>query len=268
MTTIGFLGGGQIATALASGFIASTFSEPGELGVYDKNSDTAATFAARTGARVRTSPADLVLSSEVVFLCVKPGDVESALAPIRNSLGRHKLLVSVAAGVSLDRLASASGNHSKICRAMPNTAAEVRLAATALCFSDGVSGEEQEFLKAAFDSVGEAFFVPESLFDAVVGVSGSGPAYAFLLMEAMSDGATAAGLPRATASRLAALAVRGAAELAVATGRHPALLREMVSSPGGTTLAGLHALEQGAVRAHVADAVRAAAKRSAELSQS
>jgi pyrroline-5-carboxylate reductase len=266
MTTIGFIGGGQIATALATGFIAAGFCKSGDLAVFDRQPDHASTFAVRTGARISPSTTDLAATSKVLFLCVKPGDVESALAPVRSKLDPEKLLVSVAAGISLAQLDEATGGHKKICRAMPNTAAEVRLAATALCFSEGVSVEEQEFLRDAFNAVGEAFFIQESLFDAVVGVSGSGPAYAFLLIEAMAEGATAAGLPRSTALRLAALAVRGAAELVVETNRHPALLREMVSSPGGTTLAGLQQLEEGAVRAHVARAVRAAAQRSAELS--
>lgn len=265
MPTIGFFGGGQIARALAGGFLAGGAARAEDLLVCDRFASTAAEFAEKTGARVAAHAAELIDQAEVIFLCVKPQDVATALRPELRAAWAGKLLVSVVAGLPLDRLEELAGAGTAICRSMPNTAAEVRLSATAVCFTTACSPEQIALVEKLFGTVGEVFSLPEKLFDAVVGVSGSGPAYGCLVIEAMSDGGVAAGLPRETATRLAALAVQGAAALVLQTGRHPAELREKISSPGGTTIAALQALEAGGTRHHFSSAVRAAAKRSSEL---
>lgn len=266
MIKIGFIGGGQIASALAGGFLAGGFEGGVQLGVVDRFPASAARFAERFGAKVFVGVAEMARECDMVFLCVKPGDVAGALAQEQREVLAGKLLVSVVAGLPLARLVELAGEGCRVCRSMPNTAAEVRLSATAACFSPNCTEDDKRLVMSAFGAVGEAMELPEKFFDAVVGVSGSGPAYACLLIEAMSDGAVAAGLPRDAATRLAALAVRGAAALVLETGRHPAELREKISSPAGTTIAALAELEAGAVRYHVSAAVQAAAGRSAELS--
>ena len=262
--SIGFLGGGQIASALAGGFRSTDEGRAFDLAVFDRYPTTSAAFAQRFEARECAQVTDLVASTQVIFLCVKPQDVATALQEIPQTEWAERLLISVAAGIHLSKLSSLAGREARICRAMPNTAAEVQRSATAVCFTENCQEQDRARARDLFAAVGEVLDLPEKLFDAVVGVSGSGPAYACLLIEAMSDGGVAAGLPRPEATRLAALAVRGAAELILTTGRHPAELREKISSPAGTTIAALHALEMGAVRAHAAAAVLAAARRSAE----
>lgn len=265
--SFGFLGGGKIASALAGGLLAARSVEATHLAVCDALPEQTRRFAEKFGARAVNSPEELADRCQVVLLCVKPNDAATALASMKQAL-QGKLLISVAAGLSVDWLSQHTGTKVKICRAMPNTAAEIRQSVTALCFSENATAEDREVAREAFAAVGEVFLLEEKFFDAVVGVSGSGPAYACLLIEAMSEGATRAGLPREVATRLAALAVRGAAGLVVETSTHPALLREAISSPGGTTLAGLAELEKGGLRYHGAEAVLAAARRSAELAES
>lgn len=265
MLLIGFLGGGQIASALAGGLRATEAGAAFEMAVCDRYPATAAAFGQRFEARECASPAALFQSAQAIFLCVKPQDVISALQEVPSVDWSERLIISVAAGIPLAKLTALLGDEARICRAMPNTAAEVRRSATAVCFTENCNAENRRQARELFAAVGEVMEIPEKLFDAVVGVSGSGPAYACLLIEAMSDGGVAAGLPRSEATRLAALAVGGAAELILSSGRHPAELREKISSPAGTTIAALQVLESGAVRAHTSAAVLAAARRSAEL---
>ncbi len=254
-----------MASALAKGMLAAGAAQPGQITIYDTSpSQNQRLAAAAGGLRVASSAAELARACDVLFLCVKPQDAAAALASTEEDFS-EKVLVSIAAGLTLAWLQERTSPLAKLCRAMPNTAAEVRHSATAVCFTETVSPAEHAQVIAAFAAVGEVFELAEKHFDAVIGVSGSGPAYACLLVEAMSDGGTQAGLPRDVATRLAALTLKGAASLMLETGAHPALLREAVSSPGGTTLAALAKLEAGAVRHHIASAVMAAAQRSREL---
>jgi pyrroline-5-carboxylate reductase len=262
----GFLGAGKMASALVKGILQSGAASPAELIVFDTSPAQVEHLTSTHGVAAAATAGELAQVAEAVILCVKPQDAAGALASVGSGF-KDRVLVSIAAGLSLDWLHQQTSPDAKIARAMPNTAAEIQQSATALCFSESVTGPERAAVLKAFAAVGEVFELAEKFFDAVVGVSGSGPAYACLLVEAMSDGGTRAGLPREIATRLAALTVRGAASLILQTGQHPALLREAVSSPAGTTLAALAELEAGAVRSHVAAAVAAAARRSKELSQ-
>ncbi len=263
---IGFIGGGQIASALAGGFCSSGEVAGEHLLVFDRIPESSKGFSSRFGAAVCKEAVELVSGSDVIFLCVKPNDAASVFSADLQKTLKGKLLVSVAAGLTLDFLAEHAGSECKICRAMPNTGAEIRQSATAICFTENVPAADRGLLNRLFASVGMVFDLPEKQFDAVVGVSGSGPAYACVLIEAMSDGGVKAGLPREIATRLAAMAVQGAAGLVLETGKHPAELREKISSPAGTTIAALQVMEQGGVRFHVSRAVEAAAARSKELS--
>jgi pyrroline-5-carboxylate reductase len=254
---IGFIGCGKMASALIQGVLAAKVCEPAEVVVHDKLSEPAEVLGTESGIRVARN-------NQVVLLCVKPEDALPALTAAAADLS-GKLLVSIVAGVTIDSLQQAAGPKCRVVRVMPNTAALVQKGASAYATGDGVTERDIAAVEEIFTSVGRAFHVKEVLLDAVTGLSGSGPAYVYLFIEALSDGGVQMGLPRELATKLAVQTVAGAAGMATETMMHPALLREMVTSPGGTTIAGLAQLERGGVRVAVMDAVRAATLRAREL---
>lgn len=217
-----------------------------------------------TSVDVVSSNSEAAAAANVVVLCVKPGDVADALDQAGAGL-EGKLLVSIAAGVDIATLQT-HAPKSRVIRAMPNTAAMVSRAATAYACDDSVTPDDLALAEGIFSSIGEVYPVKEEMLNAVTGLSGSGPAYVYLIIEALSDGGVACGLPRKLALDLSVQSVLGAADMVCATSEHPAVLREMVTSPGGTTMAGLRVLEAHAVRSALAEAVRAAAQRAEELS--
>jgi pyrroline-5-carboxylate reductase len=195
---------------------------------------------------------------------VKPQTVSTLLSDVRSLIKPHHLLISICAGVTLERLAEESG-ATRLVRVMPNTPCLLGASASAYSPGPGASTEDIDLVDRLFNAVGKAYRLPEHLLDAVTGLSGSGPAFVYTMIEALSDGGVRVGLPRDVANGLAAQTVLGAARMVLETDLHPAQLKEMVTSPGGTTIAGLHALERGAVRAALMDAVEAATKRATEL---
>lgn len=264
---IGFLGAGKMASALAAAIRRHPTLATSPITVCEKIPTTADTFSHRFQATPAPSPSDLLHASDVILLCVKPQDLGEALSqlPASTTDSPHPLFISIAAGIPLSKLEKWLGPRHRICRAMPNTAAEVGLSATALCHNPHCTLADKHLALQIFQAAGLALELPENLFDAVTALSGSGPAYAFLLLEAMADGGVAAGLPRAEALKLAAWTLRGAAELAIQTTTHPAQLREAVTSPAGTTAAALLEMETSGFRGIVARAVLAAAQRAANL---
>ncbi len=263
---IGFIGCGKMGAALARGVLSSGACAPGDVLACDRVADAAAALAADTGVRIAAGPRDVAAGSDVALLCVKPDDAPAALAEAAPKLA-GKLLVSIAAGLTLAALQAAAPG-SRVVRVMPNTGALVRQGASAYAAGPGVTDADATAVAKIFSSVGLAFAVKESLLDAVTGLSGSGPAYVYLFIEALSDGGVQMGLPRDLATRLAVQTVAGAAAMVAGTAMHPALLREMVTSPGGTTIAGLAELERAGLRSGVIGAVRAATERSRELGAS
>ncbi len=261
---LGFLGCGKMATALAGGVLKAGLYSPQAIWVSDAHLAATGTLCAATGVQAARDNQALVEEVDTVVLCVKPGDAEPALESLRDGL-RGKLLISIVAGLTLKRLEHAAGEGARVVRVMPNTPALVGEGASAFAAGNGVTAEDTRRVKEIFDAVGYAVEVKESLLDAVTGLSGSGPAYVFLMIEALADGGVRMGLPRDLAQKLAAQTVRGAASIAMASGEHPAVLKDQVTSPGGTTIAGLEALESGAFRATLMHAVRAATERSKEL---
>lgn len=254
-----------MASALAAGLLKAGVAQPSDLAVYDKLPEASARFAERFGARPLASSRELCELSRVVFLCVKPSDVAAALRGDAGDALEGKLLISVAAGVSIASLQRLVNPQCYICRTMPNTAAEVQKAITSVAFAPNVPAPLREQALRAFASIGRTLELDETLFDAAVALGGSGPAYACLLIEAMSNAGAELGLPRAAALELATHAVLGAAALAAETGRPPADIRAKITSPGGTTLAALTVFEEAGTREIIRRAVRAAAARSAEL---
>ena len=258
-----FLGAGKMAAALIQGMLRAKLCSASDIAVSSRSKGGLGNLAAATGVRAAASNADVMEGADVVLLCVKPGDALKALSEAGGAL-EGRLLVSVVAGLRLAVLREAASGC-RVVRAMPNTAAMVGRSATALAVDKNASQEDMEIAHRIFGAVGEVFSISEDHFDAVTGLSGSGPAFVYLMMEALSDGGLAAGLPRALALELTIQTIAGAAEMAASTREHPALLREMVASPAGMTIAGLAVLEAAAVRSAFINAVKAAAARSREI---
>lgn len=264
MNKLGFLGGGRMAEALINGVLSAKCYRPDDIHVADPDRERLDHLKTRYGVQVGVVNHEIVGLSDVVVLAVKPQMMVDALRGIRDVLTKQ-LVISVAAGITISRMRDVCGPAARIIRAMPNTPAMVGEGITALAIGPNVEAAAVDCAGEIFRSVGRVVTIQESLMDAVTGLSGSGPAYVFLMIEAMADGGVKVGLPRETASLLAAQTVLGAARMVLETGQHPARLKDQVASPGGTTIAGLHRLEQGGVRAVLIDAIETATKRSQEL---
>lgn len=265
--TIGFLGAGKMATALARGLVRAKLAEPGHIFASDPISAARDAFARETGGASAASNSEVVKSARVIFLAVKPDQAGAVLGEVRASFSAEHLLVSIAAGVPLAKLEAALPAGARVIRVMPNTPALVGESASAFALGKSATVADGELAQKLFSAVGVALPVKESLLDAVTGLSGSGPAYVYQFIEALSDGGVASGLPRDVATKLAAQTVLGAARMVLETGVHPGALKDQVTSPGGTTIEGLHELEKGKLRGTVMSAVRAATEKSKKLGQ-
>ena len=258
---LGFIGSGKMASALVGGVLQAGIFERGDLIVTDRYAEAAKALAGK--CKVKTAPDNLTLvsQSDVIVCCVKPGDAEEALAPVRDC-GEGKLVVSIMAGVTLSKLRDFCGKKARLARVMPNTPALINKGAAAYALGKGATEEDAAVVEKIFAAVGKIFRVKEDLLDAVTGLSGSGPAYIYIVIEAMADAGVLMGLPRDFSQQLSAQTVSGAAEMVLQTGLHPAQLKDQVASPGGTTIAGIEALEKAGIRAAMLGAVRAATERS------
>jgi pyrroline-5-carboxylate reductase len=254
-----------MATALARGFVHQAGLPAEQITAFDVSTAAADGFCSVTGGRILGSNAAVVQQSDVVFLAVKPQQMVGLLSEIAAVVNESQCLVSIAAGVSIPQLLTGLGSQRRIIRVMPNTPALVGQGASALCRGGTATSLDVETVTTLLKAVGVAVEVSEGLLDAVTGLSGSGPAFVYLIIEALSDGGVRMGLPRALATQLAAQTVLGAAQMVLTTGKHPGQLKDAVTSPGGTTIAGLHALEQGGLRGCLMNAVQAATERSSEL---
>ena len=264
---IGFLGAGKMASALAKGFIAARLVTPRQIIASDVMEPARAAFAKEVGAKAASANAGVMKFARVIILAVKPDQVAGVLAEIKPHFTENHLLVSIAAGVTLAKLESALPSGARVIRVMPNTPALVGAGASGYALGSNAKAEDAALAQQLLGAVGLACAVKESLLDAVTGLSGSGPAYAFLMIEGLSDGGVAAGLPRDIATRLAAQTLLGAAKMVLETGLHPGALKDMVTSPGGTTIEGVHELEKGRVRGALMSAVRAATDKAKKLGQ-
>ena len=263
---IGFIGCGKMGSALIQGVLEAKVCQPDQVTVHDRLAEPAEMLGTESGIRVAAGNREVAEAADVIVLCVKPDDAERALSEAGQAL-EGKLLISILAGTTIATLQAAAGKKCRVVRVMPNTAVLVQKGASAYATGEGVNEKDVKLVENIFTSVGRAFHVKESLLDAVTGLSGSGPAYVYLFIEALSDGGVQSGLPRELATKLAVQTVAGAAEMVSQTMMHPAVLREMVTSPGGTTVAGLAELEKAGLRSAVMDAVRAATERSRELGE-
>jgi pyrroline-5-carboxylate reductase len=263
----GFIGSGRMATALIQGMLRAGVADAGAIRASDPLESTRHALAEGTGAAVTASNEEVVRGSDVVVLATKPQGVRDVLYDLRHVVTDDHLLISICAGVSLRSIEDHLGPAGRLVRVMPNTPALLGAGASGYCLGRGVTDQDEGTVRSCLESVGRAFRVSESLMDAVTGLSGSGPAFVYVMIEALSDGGVRVGLPRDVATALAAQTVLGAARMVLETGQHPGVLKDQVASPGGTTIAGLHALERGGLRAALIDAVEAATRRSAELGE-
>lgn len=262
---IGFLGAGKMATALAKGWLTAGLTRTDHVLASDPFPQACEAFQAATKAHTTPKNLAVVDKSDVIVLAVKPQTMKALLAEIKPALTDRHLVISIAAGVPLQLLADGLGASCRLVRVMPNTPCLVGSCAAGYSPSDAARPEDLALVDQLFNTIGRAFRLPEHLLDAVTGLSGSGPAYVFVIIEALSDGGVRMGLPRDVATVLAAETVLGSAKMLLDTKEHPGTLKDMVASPGGTTIAGLHALERGGLRAALMDAVEAATRRSQEL---
>ncbi len=260
----GFVGAGKMALALLQGMVRAGVASPDRISAHDPSPGSTKTLAA-LGVESLASNLDLAHRSQVLVLAVKPQIMPQVLGELETVITADHLVISVAAGVPLATLSAGLGPNPRLIRVMPNTPALVGEGASAFCLGPRASPEDETLVRNCLSSVGRVLRVPETLMDAVTGLSGSGPAFVYVMIEALADGGVRAGLPRDAALLLAAQTVLGAAKMVLETGQHPGALKDEVASPGGTTIAGLHALERGGIRATLIDAVEAAWKRSAEL---
>lgn len=261
---IGFIGGGNMAEALIRGLLAGGVPAA-DLCVAEPFEERRAFLADRYGIGVSADNGSVTAESDVIILSVKPQIAQAVLAEIGSAVNPAKLLVSIMAGVRADTIEAACADGTRVVRVMPNTPALVLEAASAIAAGKAATGDDLSLTRRIFELVGKAWLVEEKLMDAVTGLSGSGPAYVFTFVEALSDAGVKNGLPRDVASGLAAQTVLGAARLLLETREHPAQLKEKVTSPGGTTIAGLHVLEKEGFRGTIINAVDAATARSKEL---
>jgi pyrroline-5-carboxylate reductase len=262
---IAFIGGGNMAGALIKGLLAAGAVKTDHILVADISFDRVNYLKKTYGIIIQKTNIDAAREAGIIVLSVKPQVIEKVLSEIAPAVDDNKLVISIAAGVVIEKIEKALPGKPRIVRVMPNTPALVLAGAAALAGGKNATSEDLALAQSIFNSVGRAVIVEEKLMDAVTGLSGSGPAYVFMIIDALSDAGVKAGLPRPLALELAAQTVYGAAKMVLETKEHPGKLRDMVTSPGGTTIEGLHALEKGKLRAVLMNAVEAATARSREL---
>jgi pyrroline-5-carboxylate reductase len=254
-----------MATALARGWLTAALVTSDCVIAADPLPAARQAFANETGLEATGDNRAVVARSDLLVLAVKPQHVAEVLAEVRPALTNRHCLLSIAAGITLRQLAEQLGPTCRLIRVMPNTPCLVGASASAYAIGPTATPEDVSVVDRLLNAVGRAIPLPEKLLDAVTGLSGSGPAFVYVMIEALSDGGVRMGLPRDVATLLAAQTVLGSAKMVLETGMHTGTLKDMVASPGGTTIVGLHALERGALRAALMDAVEAATRRATEL---
>lgn len=261
---LAIIGTGNMGQAILNGIIRQKLASPSDIRIFDTDRRKTAALAAQSGVLAPGTVAEAIDGTDVVILATKPDVCAEALAPLRTAFTSSQVLVSIAAGLTLASLRRMSGDVPILVRAMPNTPALVGCGVTALALERPDEAVEAR-VRGIFESFGSAHFVAEKLLDAVTGLSGSGPAFMMLVLEALADGGVLAGLPRDLALQMAARTMEGSARLVLETGSHPGLLKDQVCSPGGTSIAGVRALEEHGLRAALIAAVSTAAAKAAEM---
>ena len=262
---IGFIGCGNMATAMIKGILDSQKVKTEDVIASAKSEKTREKIKTELGINAARKNKEVVEFSDILFLAVKPQYYEEVIQEIKDDIRENQMIVSIAPGKTLAWLAERLGENKKIIRTMPNTPAMVKEGMMGMCRNDLVTEDEMQQVKDICESFGKAEVVPESLIDVVVGVSGSSPAYVFMFIEAMADAAVADGMPRTQAYKFAAQAVLGSAKMVLETGKHPGELKDMVCSPGGTTIEAVRVLEEKGMRSAVIEASRACVKKARDM---
>lgn len=261
---IGFIGFGNMAYAMAKGLVNSEFIKPCHLVIYDIVAECV-TRGHEMGLTSANTPDEVVRLCDYIVLAVKPNQYDAVLEIIKSELDDQKVVVTIAAGKSIEQVAMVIGSDKKIVRTMPNTPALVNEAMSAICPNSFVQEDELTFVKKMFESFGKASVMSEYLIDAVIGVSGSSPAYVFMMIEAMADGAVLGGMSRELAYQFAAQAVLGSAKMVLESGLHPGVLKDRVCSPGGTTIEAVKVLEDKGLRSAIMCAMDACMDKSKKM---
>ncbi|MBR4875133.1 MAG: pyrroline-5-carboxylate reductase [Clostridia bacterium] len=265
--TIAFIGSGNMGGAIIGGIISAGLVEPQNIIAADPSDKARESLQEKYGIRVTTDNLEAVKDADIVFLAVKPHIYPIVIEQIAGTLSRETVVVTIAAGQTLANMAKMLGEGAKVVRTMPNTPALVGEGMAALCPNGNVTAEEFADVEAIFNSFGKCERITEDLFDAVVGVSGSSPAYVYMFIEAMADVAVAEGMPREKAYKFAAQAVLGSAKMVLETGRHPGDLKDMVCSPWGTTIRAVMELERTGMRGSVMSGMQACIDKSKAMSK-
>jgi len=265
--SVGFVGAGNMGEALIKGLLAANLVPAEAIHATDVRLERVKELNRQYGIQVASDNAELIRHADIVILAVKPQIMEAVLTEIAPAVTRRKLLISIAAGVSTAKIRAVLHKDARLIRVMPNTPALVREGVTAVAKAEGLEAGDLETAGEIFSAVGRVVVLGEELMDAVTGLSGSGPAYIAVVIESLADGGVRMGLDRITAMTLATQTVLGAATLLRETGLHPGAVKDMVCSPGGTSIAGIAALEEGGIRTTFIKAVERATQRSRELGQ-
>src|SRR5512136_3325965 len=264
---VGFIGAGNMGEALTHGLLHGHLCRPEQIICSDTRPERLKAVRETYGVRGTSHNTELVKQSDILILSVKPQIMKQVIVEIGKYLDLTKLIISIAAGVPLEAIESCAQKELKLVRVMPNICVSVREGVSAIAGGKHIQKEDLMIAKTIFDSVGKSLFIEESLLDAVTGLSGSGPAYIFLIIDALADAGVKVGLSRDDALIMASQTVLGSAKMLLETGEHPGKLKDMVTSPGGTAIAGLHTLEQGGVRTTLINAVEVATHRSKALGE-
>ena len=262
---VGFLGAGNMGEAIIKGLLQTGLVPASSIAATDARPDRLEQVARQHGVRAAADNRALIAECDVIILAVKPQVMAAVMREIAPAVDASKLLISIAAGIATHTLRECLGRPARLIRVMPNTPALVLEGATAIARAEGLEAGDLDTAQELFGAVGRVVVLDEDHLDAVTGLSGSGPAYVAMVIEALADGGVRMGLDRATAMTLAAQTVLGSAKLLMETGAHPGQLKDMVTSPGGTTIAGVAALEAGGLRHTLISAVERATERSREL---
>jgi len=265
--SVGFVGAGNMGEALIKGLLAANLVPAEAIHATDVRLERLKELNRQYGIQISSDNAELMRHADIVILAVKPQIMDAVLTEIAPAVTRRKLLISIAAGVSTAKIRAVLHKDARLIRVMPNTPALVLEGVTAVAKAEGLEADDLETAGEIFSAVGRVVVLGEELMDAVTGLSGSGPAYIAVVIESLADGGVRMGLDRITAMTLATQTVLGAAKLLRETGLHPGAVKDMVCSPGGTSIAGIAALEEGGIRATFIKAVERATQRSRELGQ-
>lgn len=262
---LGFVGCGNMAQAMLKGILEKGLYAPEEIVVSRRSREALEEIKKQFAVTVTADNKKVAREADILILAVKPFQFETVIREIRNDIKEEALILSIAAGQTIGNIERLFGKNIKLVRSMPNTPALVSEGAAGVCFNENVTEEEKKTALGIFCSFGIAHEVSEAMIDTVIGVSGSSPAYVFMFIEAMADAAVAEGMPRAQAYELAAQSVLGSAKMVLETGKHPGELKDMVCSPGGTTIEAVRMLEKEGFRSAVIEAVKACVKKAREM---